>query len=68
MEKQKKKTFGEIAIAKGYITEETLDMAIVNQKRFQSSGRYPLIGVVLLKMGKITSAQLMEIILEMGKA
>ena len=67
MSKKKSKSFGAIAVEKGFITEKTLEEAIVNQKRFQSTGRYPLIGIVLLKMGKITSSQLMEIILEMGR-
>ena len=64
---KKRLNFGGIAIAKGFITEETLDEAIKKQKRFQSQGRYPRIGIILLKMGKITSAQLMSVMLELER-
>lgn len=64
---KKSKTFGDIAIEKGYISEAVLEEAIVRQKKYQSKGQYPLLGIVLLRMGKISSTQLLEIIVEMEK-
>ncbi|GAB4153687.1 MAG: hypothetical protein Kow00107_03990 [Planctomycetota bacterium] len=68
MSEARKKTFGDIAVAKGYITEEVLEKALIEQKKYQSKGQYPLLGIVLLRMGKITNTQLIEIILEMEKS
>ncbi|RKY16617.1 MAG: hypothetical protein DRP90_07730 [Planctomycetota bacterium] len=61
----KRRNFGDVALRKGYISEETLKKALEIQKKEQKRGRYPLLGLVLLKMGAITSTQLIEIILEL---
>ncbi len=61
----KRRNFGDVALEKGYISEETLKKALELQKKEQKRGRYPLLGLVLLKMGAITSTQLIEIILEL---
>ncbi len=61
----KSRNFGVVALEKGYISEETLKKALELQKKEQKRGRYPLLGLVLLKMGAITSTQLIEIILEL---
>ena len=65
METDNRKTFGEIALEKGFISQETLDAALQKQKSLQDQGRYPLLGIVLLRMGVITGSQLIEIIIEM---
>ncbi len=63
----KKKTFGSIAIEMGYLTEEVLSKALKLQSKEQGVGRYPRLGVTLLKMGALTSTQLIEIMVELER-
>ena len=57
-----RKTFGEIAIEKGYVTEDALDRALVMQAKLRSRGRHEKIGIVLLRLGDLTSEQLLDVL------
>ena len=55
--------FGQIAIEKGYITEEQVDTALQVQKEMDSRGeRHKLIGVIMLDLGMLTSEQIVDIL------
>ncbi|MDZ7814782.1 MAG: hypothetical protein U5N86_01880 [Planctomycetota bacterium] len=57
-----RKTFGNIAIEKGYITEDALDRALVLQARLRNRGRHEKIGILLLRLGEISSEQLLDVL------
>ncbi|MFA4984991.1 MAG: hypothetical protein WC712_00245 [Candidatus Brocadiia bacterium] len=68
MTKQLRRNFGDIALEKKYVTEANLKTALELQKKQRTVGRYPMIGLILLRMGVITSTQLIEIICEMERS
>ena len=59
----KKGLFGEIAIKKGFVTEEQVKMALEVQKEMDAIGeKHKLIGVIMLELGMLTSEQILEIL------
>ena len=57
--------FGEIAVEKGYITQEQLDGALAEQKDLkEKSGIHKKIGVILMEKGLIQTNQLNAVLRE----
>ena len=55
--------FGQIARRLGFITDDMLDEALLRQKRRVDEGKaHMLIGLVLLELGHLDNAQLIEIL------
>ena len=55
--------FGQIALRKGFITEEQLQAALARQKQIVANGeKHRLIGLVMLELGTLSNAQLIEIL------
>ncbi len=55
--------FGQIAIMLGFVDEEQLDEALREQKAIvERGGRHKLLGLVMLEMGMIDNAQLIEVL------
>jgi hypothetical protein len=61
------RAFGQIALDKGFIVESDLSKALEMQAAFRAIGRYPMIGMLLLKNGAINSSQLIEVLIELEK-
>jgi len=64
-EKKKKgklKKFGEIAVEKGYVTEEDVAAALALQQELAGEGKQELIGIIMLQQGMITNEQLIDIL------
>jgi len=60
---QKKELFGEIAVKKGYVTNEQVEEALREQKEIEkSSGKHKLIGIVMLELGMIGTTELIDIL------
>ena len=60
--------FGEIALRLGFVTREDLGEALrVQRERMRQGERHKLIGLILLEMGRIDNAQLIEILRHYGR-
>ena len=56
---QPRELFGQIAVRKGFITEEQLQDALDRQ---QHGDTHKLLGLVMVEMGALSNAQLIEIL------
>jgi hypothetical protein len=55
--------FGQVAIKLGYVTPSQLESALDIQKSLEQSGRgRKLLGMILMEIGLLSSAQLIEIL------
>lgn len=57
-----RKKFGEIAVEKGYATQEEVDKALAFQKSLRTNGKDQLIGIIMLNRDIITNEQLIDIL------
>lgn len=61
--KKPRMLFGAIAVRKGFISEAELEEALARQKQMvEQQGKHELIGLVMLEMGFLSNAQLIEIL------
>ena len=61
--KKPRMLFGAIAVRKGFICEGELEDALARQKQMiEEQGKRELIGLVMLEMGFLSNAQLIEIL------
>ncbi len=60
--------FGAIAVEKGFISQETLEVALLLQKQIAAENKKPkLIGHILIESGKLTNEQAALVALEQSK-
>lgn len=61
--------FGAFAIRKGYATPREIQEGVAEQDRRERAGQpRPLLGMMLLQMGVLTTDQMIEILREMEQA
>ena len=61
--------FGQVAIRKGYLSEQQIHDALAHQLNLKEKGeKHKLIGMVLLEMGALGTTELIDILKEMEVA
>ncbi len=59
----KRELFGQIALKKGFLTEEQLEQALERQKQIAAAGeKHKLLGLVMVELNLLSNAQLIEIL------
>lgn len=55
--------FGQIALKKGFISEDELEEALSRQKQLTQAGeRHELLGLIMIEINVLSNAQLIEIL------
>ncbi len=57
--------FGEVAVRLGYVTDKQVHEALDQQRDRSADGGHQLIGLVMLELGMLDNAQLINILKEM---
>ena len=61
-----RKLFGEVAFEKGYVTTEALYEALTIQAKAEVNDRpYRFLGQILMDLGEMTEAQVLEVLSEL---
>ncbi|MBI2930179.1 MAG: hypothetical protein HYY16_00890 [Planctomycetes bacterium] len=60
--------FGQVAVRKGYVTQEQVRHALEVQQNLATTGqRHKLIGLVMLEMGMLGTTELIEVLKEIDQ-
>jgi len=61
--------FGQVAVRKGYITQQQVTDALTRQKDLvQAGAAHKLIGMIMLEMGALGTTELIEVLRELNTA
>jgi hypothetical protein len=59
--------FGQVAVRKGYVTQQQVSDALARQKELAQTGAaHKLIGMIMLEMGALGTTELIEVLREMN--
>lgn len=59
--------FGQVAVRRGYVTQQQVSEALSRQKDIRDGGQtHKLIGMIMLEMGALGTSELIEVLREMN--